>query len=176
MRTKSKQLADCIFDLKLTVLFIELTSFLSDNLIVSAFVDAVLYQATGCLPASPTDEEVVCTGTHRVRGIHKFWRARELMPGVRNMDSVAWVFGVEYSAIVSGNPNDMAYIICTAPIAARLRIEAKFLIRHVLYGEVPTASAISDVDAMESNMWTAIDGLARTVGYPTPNLLNSNPS
>jgi hypothetical protein len=145
--TKLKALTNSIFDLQLTVLFGELTRCFNDNVIASILVDAVLYQGTGCLAASPTEQEVWDLGTKDVRGIHKFRRASELMPGLKDIDSAAWVFGKEYSAIVSDNPKDLANIVAVAPLSFQLRAEAKWRIRNLLYGELPTVAATKNLDA-----------------------------
>ncbi len=134
--TQQRILANCIFDLQSTVFFIELKNHLGDCERASALVDALLYQATGDEAASATEDELLDAGTQNVRGISKYQAARKSMPHIA--DTEAWIFGKEFSAIVSGNPKDFAYVVSVSPFSVLARVRARWHIRFLLHGVVPT--------------------------------------
>jgi len=133
---KKTALANCIFDLQLTVFFTELTQHLGDSDVASVLVDALLYQATGFEAVSPTEEQLLFAGTHDTRGIHKFHIARKSKPHIGDIEP--WTFGKEFSAIVSGSPMDIAYIVSVSPFSLVARVRAQWRIRYLLSGTLPT--------------------------------------
>jgi hypothetical protein len=133
---KETTLANSLFDLELAVFFREVTKYIGDNAIASLLTDALLYQATGVEPASATEEEVLDSGTHNVRGIQKFQVARKLMPHIADIEG--WTFGKEYSAIISGRPKDFANAIEGAFFSLSRRVQARVHVRYLLYGTLPT--------------------------------------
>ncbi len=142
---KQTALANSIFDLQLTVFFAELKKYVGNNDIASIFVDALLYQATGFEPSSPTEEEILFQGTQNTRGIQKFQVARKKKPHIGDIE--AWTFGKEFGAIVSGSPLDTADIVSVSPFSLVVRVQARWHIRQLLYGTPPTKE---DEDALEA--------------------------
>ena len=144
---KEIALANCIFDLHLTVVFEELQKYAGDAEVASLLVDALLYQATGCEASSPTSEEVLDLGTQNARGIQKFKSAHELMPHIGDIET--WMFGKEFSAIVFGDNGSFSSIISIRPFSLVARTRAQWQIRYVLYGTRPTRQ---DEEAMEATI------------------------
>jgi hypothetical protein len=166
MSAKEKALANCIYDLLLTVYFTELAKLVADYELVSVSIDALVYQATGSEAGSSTEEEVLSTGTQNTRGIHKFQVARKIMPHIGDID--AWVFGKEFSAIMSGSPMNIAYIVPVSPFSVMARFQARWHVRHVLYGTSPTKEDEQALEVaikqQEKSMKEMIDGFLKTKG------------
>lgn len=133
---KETALANSLFDLELAVFFREVTEYTGDNAIASLLTDALLYQVAGVEPASATEEEVLDSGTHHVRGIQKFQVARKLMPHIADIEG--WTFGKEYSAIISDSPKDFANVTGGAFLSLSRRVQARAHVRYLLYGTLPT--------------------------------------
>jgi hypothetical protein len=142
---KQTALANCLFDLQLTVFFAELKDYVSDNDLASVLVDALLYQATGFEAGSPTEDELLFQGTQNTRGIHKFQVARKRTPHIGDIE--AWTFGKEFGAIVSGSPLDIANIVSVSPFSLVVRVRARWQIRQLLYGTPPTKEDEEALDA-----------------------------
>ena len=161
---KEIALANCIFDLQLTVFFSEFTKHFGDNDVASALVDALLYQATGFEAGSPAEEQLLFAGTHDTRGIHKFQVARKSKPHIGDIE--AWTFGKEFSAIVSGNPMDIAYIVSVSPFSLIARVRARWHIRYLLYSTPPTKEDEQALEAalkkQEKSLQEMIDGFPKT--------------
>ncbi len=161
---KQTALANCIFDLQLTVFFSEFSKHFGNNDVASVLVDALLYQATGFEAASPTEEQLLFAGTHDVRGIHKFQVARKSKPHIGDIE--AWTFGKEFSAIVSGSPMDIAYIVSASPFSLVARVRARWHIRNLLYGTLPTKEDEQALEAalkkQEKSLQEMIDGFPKT--------------
>jgi hypothetical protein len=136
----------CIFDLQLTVFFSEMSAFVGDHDIASALVDALLYQATGCEKSSPTTNDLLACGTQNARGIHKFQLAQKAFP--HNKDHVGWTFASEFAAIECGNPNHFASVISVLPFSLIARVHARWHIKYLLYGTLPTKQDQQALDAM----------------------------
>lgn len=132
---KQKLLENCIFDLMLTVCFQELCTYSEDKEVASVFVDALLYQATGSEPTSPTEMEFRFEGTHKARGLQKYVMARQQLKHIG--DNVAWLFGKEVAAL-RGDPNDVADVVSVSSVSFLLRVHAKWIVRYFLYGTWPT--------------------------------------
>ena len=145
--TKQRLLADCIFDLHLTVFFTVFMEHLGNADSASALVDALLYQATGFEPASPTeDEEAVSdAATQNARGVHKFLVARKTMAHLGDVEG--WIFGREFSAIISGGSRDIVNIASVHTTSIYTRARARLQIRYLLYGRLPTEE---DKQALEA--------------------------
>jgi hypothetical protein len=136
---KETTLTNCIFDLQLTVFFSETKKYFGDNAIASVLVDALLYQATGFEANSPTETQLLVAGTHNIRGIHKFQVARKSNKSKPHIgDTDAWSFGKEFSAILTGNPDDIAYIVSCFSFSLIARVQARWDVRYLLYGTLPT--------------------------------------
>jgi hypothetical protein len=136
--TKQTLLANCIFDLHLTVFYLVFMEHLGDSGSALALVEALLYQANGSEPASPADDEKAVSDacTQDVRGINKFQVARKTMAHLGDVE--AWIFGMEFSAIVSGEPKDIAKIVSVSTFCLATRVHARWRIRYLLYGVLPT--------------------------------------
>ena len=134
--TKETALANSVFDLQLTVVFSEFADHFGDTDVAWLLVDALLYQATGFEADSPTNEQLLYAGTHDTRGAQKFCIARKIKPHLEDVEG--WIFGKEFSAIVTGSPLDLAYITSVAPSSVEMRVHARWIIRYVLHGTLPT--------------------------------------
>lgn len=133
---KERLLVYCVFDLHLTSFFAVFMKHLGDADTASALVDALLYQATGFEADSLTEGQVLDAITQNVRGIQKFQAARKAMPHISDIE--AWIFGREFSAIVSGEPKDIANILSVSPFSVIARVRARWHISYLLYGLLPT--------------------------------------
>jgi hypothetical protein len=137
-KSKQRLLADCIFDLHLTAFFTVFMEHLGVADGASALVDALLYQASGSEPASPTEDEQAVSDatTENVRGVHKFVVARKTLAHLGDVEG--WIFGREFSAIISGDPRDFlpASSVHTSSIYTRAR--ARWHIRYLLFDVLPT--------------------------------------
>jgi hypothetical protein len=137
-RSKQKLLADCIFDLHLTVFFTVFMEHLGDADGASALVDALLYQIRGYAKASPTqDEQAVSDATtENVRGVHKFVVARKTLAHLGDVEG--WIFGREFSAIISGDPFDFIPVQSVQTSSIYTRVCAGWHLRYLLFGVLPT--------------------------------------
>ena len=160
-RAKERLLASCIFDLHLTSFFAEFRDLIGVSESALMLVDGLLYQATGSKAGSPTESELLNSGTQNVRGIQKFEAARKTMPLIGDVD--AWIFGKEFSAIVSGEPGDIAKIVSVASFSLAARLRARWHIRYLLYGVLPKDKDKQELDATvldhEKSMQDMIDRL-----------------
>ena len=162
--TKETALANCIFDLQLTAFFSEFTKYFGDNDVASVVVDALLYQATGFEAGTPTEHQILFTGTHHTRGIHKYQVAHKATPHIGDIE--AWTFGKEFSAIVSGSPLDIACVVSVSPFSLIMRGQARWHVRYLLYGTPPTKEEEQALEAaikkQEKSLQAMIDGFRRT--------------
>jgi hypothetical protein len=142
-------IAQCIFDLSLTVYFDEVYAYCSDKEVASLLTDALLYQATGCEAGTATEDQVLHEGTHATRGVHKFAFAKTKMEHIG--DVIAWLFGKEIAAL-QGTPGDIAVIIAVAPVSMMLRVHAKWTIRYFLYGQLPTETEQEQLNQVVAKM------------------------
>jgi hypothetical protein len=136
-------LAQCIFDLVLTVYFYEAYEYCGDREVASLLSDALLYQATGCEPSSPTESQIREGGTHGTRGICKFALARKQMGHIP--DITAWIFGREVAEL-QGRPRQIGIIVSIAPVSLVLRTHAKWTIHRFLYGTQPTEADMQQLN------------------------------
>jgi hypothetical protein len=144
--SKQRLLADCIFDLHLTVFFTVFMEHLGDAAGASALVDALLYQVHGSAKASLTEEEAVSdAATQNVRGIHKFQVARKTLAHLGDVEG--WIFGREFSGIISGDPRDILPIASVHTSSLYTRARARLHIRYLLYGVPPSEE---DKQALEA--------------------------
>src|SRR5215831_16637381 len=61
-------------------------------------------------------------------------------------DAEGWLFGKEYSQIVSGSPLDFAYIAAVLPLSIRVRVIGGWQTRYALTGQEPSSD---EQDALE---------------------------
>jgi hypothetical protein len=134
--TKETTLANCIFDLQLTVFFNETSKFLGNNDAASVLVDALLYQAIRCETDSPSSAELHDLGTQNTRGIQKYALARKEMPRIGDIEG--WTFAKEFAALVYGTPSNIANTLSIAPLSLVARVRARWIIRYLLWGTLPT--------------------------------------
>jgi hypothetical protein len=113
----------------------------------------LLYQATGSEAGSPTEEELLDSVTQNVRGIQKFQAARKSMPHIGDIE--AWIFGREFSAIVSGEPKDISNIVSVSPFSLIARVRSHWHIRYLLYGVLPTEE---EKQALEDAVRNRLEG------------------
>ena len=150
-------LTECILDLELVRGFDEVVEYTNDSKLSSCYVDAVVYQATGKESSvEPTERQYRVEGTHMCRGIAKYSRAKQYF---KISDAIAWLFGKEYSAILSGSPTDIAYILPVLPLTVLIRAEGAWRTRYVLTGNSPTNDEQSAVSAMVDEMMSERDRL-----------------
>jgi hypothetical protein len=129
-------LANCILDLNMTVFFEEMMKYLNNNELASLLVDAMVYQATGLEVSIPTKNDFLDNKTQNSRGIRKFQIAHKVSPHIEDIE--AWVFGLEYSVIISGRPENFVRVLSIDGFSLFSRFHAKWGIRSILYGESPT--------------------------------------
>lgn len=132
---KRKLLGDCIIDLMLVPCFDELAKYCGDNELASLFVDAIVFEATGCEARAPAEAEVLDEGTQSVRGLSKYALGRRLL---RLPDVEGWMFGKEYSALLTGSTKNLAYIEAAHPTTILIRGDGKMVAEYCLYGTTPT--------------------------------------
>lgn len=128
-------LVECTFDLMLTVYFREAAEYCKDNEIASALADALLFEAIGVEPSSPTESEIWDEGTHRARGIAKYKLADQLFKHLG--DVPGWVFAKEV-AVLRGQPKDVALILSIELESLPPRMFARWAIRLAVYGQPPS--------------------------------------
>jgi hypothetical protein len=130
-------LAYCIFDLELFAGFDEVVSFSGDAALASLYIDALLIRATGQMPCMEvTEVEYRDEGTQMCRGIAKYSDAKKYFT---TGDPHGWLFGKEYSAIMTGSPSDIAYIGAVLPASIGLRAEGRWRTRYALTGQATTS-------------------------------------
>jgi hypothetical protein len=145
-RDPRRLLAECIFELELVGGFDEVAVYSGDVALASFYVDALLFQATGLRPSpEPVAAHYLGEGTHTCRGIAKYRKAKDYF---KVADPSGWLFGEEYSAIVSGNAKDIAHIAAVLPVSVSLRAEGKWRTRFALTGHTPSRSERDAVRAM----------------------------
>jgi hypothetical protein len=142
---RQKLLEHCIIDLMLYLYFLEVCRYCGDKEAALAFVDALLYQATGCEPRVPSQLEIRDEGTHKARGLSKYVLAHQEMRKIG--DIMAWVLGKEFAAL-EGSPNHFAVILSVSPFSFMVRARAKWTIRHALYGIAPTEAEEKELAEM----------------------------
>lgn len=98
--------------------FDELAKCCGDNELASLFVDVIVFEATGCEARTPAEAEVLDEGTQRVRGLSKYVLGRRLL---RVPDVEGWMFGKEYSALLTGSAKDLAYTAAVHPTTILIR-------------------------------------------------------
>jgi hypothetical protein len=105
-----------------------------DHRLASLFVDALLYDATGCEAGTPTESEVLNEGTHKVRGISKYAIGRQQL---KVPDVEGWMFGKEFAAL-SGHAMDVAYVLAVTPNTIMIRGHGKWMAEYCIKGTLPT--------------------------------------
>lgn len=104
----SRLFAECILDLELLGGFKRAVEFTKDKALVSAYMDAIIFEVTGEDPSKvPSELEFKTGGTEKYRGLAKYTMAEVHF----NVSSPhAWLFGKEYSQIKTGNALDFANV------------------------------------------------------------------
>jgi hypothetical protein len=143
---RQRLIAQCIFDLYLTVYFSEAYEFCGDKEIASLLTDAMLFQATGSEAGSPTEDQILNEGTHTVRGIEKFKSAARM-----GFKEESQVFGKEI-ATLQGHRGEIGTIVSVAPISVMLRVHAKWAIRYFIYGTLPTKDEEQKLNELVTKM------------------------
>jgi hypothetical protein len=159
---KSGALADCVLDLMLVPCFGEIAGYCGENELASAFVDALLYQATGHEPGLPTESEVRDEGTHRTHGIAKYQIARRYISSVADLEG--WIFGKEYAAIVENDAKDLARIMAVAPLTLAYRQCARWSVRYFLYGTLPSEDEQQKLNSAVEGSFKAMAQVFTRVG------------
>jgi hypothetical protein len=142
---KSRLFAKCILDLMLVPCFEGAYKYSNDNELASLFIDAVLYEATGCEASTPAEGEVLDEGTQRARGLSKYILGRRLL---RVPDVEGWMFGKEYSALLTGSAKDIAYIAAVHPTTILIRGIGKWAVDYCLFGSLPTEADKKALDSL----------------------------
>jgi len=148
---KSGLLADCVLDLMLVPCFEEIAKYGDNNEFASAFVDALVYQATAQEAGFPTEEQIRRDGTHYTRGVAKYNAARAYMKGIRDVEG--WIFGEEYAAIVSDRVADLTRIVSVSPLTLLIRQHSRWTVRYFLYGALPSDQEQRDLDSVVSGLY-----------------------
>jgi hypothetical protein len=138
LSTGSRELlATCILELELVCAFQAVLDHTRDSALSSCYVDAVFFQAIGQEAGrDPTEIQYLAEGTQKCRGIAKYQQAKKYL---HVGDPDAWLFGKEYSAIITGNALNFACISAVQPLTLLIRIrDGKWLTRYLLTGQLPT--------------------------------------
>lgn len=134
----------------------EILRYCEDNDLASLFADALLYQATGCGPSTPSELAVRDEGTEGFRGLPKYAAARKCL-GVADVEG--WVFGKEYSELISGHRKDIAHIMAVQPMTILIRAQAKWTAGHFLFGILPTEEEQKNLQVVvrdyQRGLWSA---------------------
>lgn len=105
---KSELFAECILDLELFGGFKSALEFTEDKTLASAYMDAIIFEATGKDPSKiPSEMEFQTGGTEKYRGIAKYAMAGTY---IKASSPQAWLFGKEYSYMKTGNSMDFAHV------------------------------------------------------------------
>jgi hypothetical protein len=154
---RRNMLSMCVFDLMLASCFSQISEYSDDNKFSSAFIDALLYQATGFEAGDdPTEEQIRHEGTHHTRGIAKYKVASNYISPESVPDLDGWILGKEYSAIVSGSNADYVRIMTVVPLAILIRAEATWDVGYFLYGTLPSKDQREKVDSLVSDLYTKL--------------------
>jgi hypothetical protein len=156
---KQKVLSMCVFDLMLVSCFSEILEYSEDNEFSSVFVDALLYQATGQETGVPTEEQVRHEGTLQTRGIAKYKVASNYISKNSVRDLEGWIFGKEYSCVVSGSSTDFGRIMAVGPITILIRAEGTWDARFFLYGTLPSKDDREKIDILVHDSYANMDKL-----------------
>jgi len=162
---KEAALADCVFDLELAEVFGDLSKEVGDNEVASLLVDALLYQANGSEPRSPTWDELHNLGTQNARGIHKYQLAHKEFPHIKDING--WVFGKEFSAII-GHWKEIAHVTVGAVSSFSIRFEARWHMRYLLHGTVPTTEEMDAALAIIRRLTSGLMELAKESSQAGP--------
>ena len=146
---KCDALAKCVFDLMLLSCFSQIGEYTGDSEFTSVFVDALLYQATGCEAEVPTKSQILDEGTHHTRGVAKYKVARDYIK-ISELDG--WLFGKEYASVVSGNPKELALIMAVGPISFLIRADAMWSVKYFLYGTSPSDEEREQIKAIADKL------------------------
>jgi hypothetical protein len=144
--------AECIFDLELVGAFERAMIFAGDKNLVSLFVDAVVFNATGKSPSAPSHEEIIYGETVVHRGIAKYALAKKHLT-TSFPDPGAWLFITEYMQ-ARGDVMNPAYFMAGADSVLPIRRTGEWITEKALTGKSPTKE---EMDALPK----AIDAIGK---------------
>jgi hypothetical protein len=135
LRSQNSLLVECVLDLELVGALDRVAKFTNDYDLASIYVDAIVFEATNKGPSGiPADLEFKATGTEQHRGIAKYSVAEKYF----NVgDPCAWLFGKEYSKIMTGSALDIAYVTPVGPTTLIIRQYGAWMTDYALTGKVP---------------------------------------
>lgn len=125
---------ECIFDLELTSAFERAMAFAQDRNLVSLFIDAMVFKATGKSPSAPAGVDMMACLTHQHRGIGKYALAKKYhsVP-----DPSGWLFGAEY-ARAKGDAQDPMLAVAAGTSVLYIRRAGAWATEKALTGRTPT--------------------------------------
>jgi len=152
-------LADCVLDLELVGGFDSVATFAKDMELASLYLDAIVFSATGINVSGIPDEwEYRDTGTEKYHGIAKYSLAKKYF-SVGDPDG--WLFGKEYSRIVTGNA-DITHIFSVAIATLRIRKHGAWITEHALTGRVPSKEERDAFSAFESQAYKGLGDVIKS--------------
>jgi hypothetical protein len=139
---------ECIFDLELTSAFERAMAFAQDRNVVSLFIDAMVFMATGKSPSAPTGVDMIAGLTHQHRGIAKYAISEKFYSAP---DPGAWSFGAEY-ARAKGNAQDPMLAVAAGASVLDIRRAGAWATEKALTGRTPTQQ---EMDALPNAIMMA---------------------
>ena len=139
---------ECIFDLELTSAFERAMAFAQDRNLVSLFIDAMVFMATGKTPSAPTGVDMIAGLTNQHRGIAKYAISKKFYSVP---DPGAWLFGAEY-ARAKGNAQDPMLAVAAGGSVLYIRRAGAWATEKALTGKTPTQQ---EMDALPNAMMMA---------------------
>ena len=161
LRSSDALLAECLLDLELVGGFDRIVGFTNDNDLASIYVDAIIFCATNKNPGGIPDEmEFKATGTEQYHGIAKYSLAAKYF---KVGDPIAWLFGKEYSKIVTGSPNDLAYVAPVWPLTLTARQKGAWITEYALTGRAPSKEERESFSALLDQSIKNLDQLVNSL-------------
>jgi len=159
----SSLLAECVLDLELVGGFDSVAIFTKDMDLSSLYIDAIVFAATGKDVSGIPDEweyrstDIRDPGTEKYRGIAKYSLGEKYY--FNEGDPDAWLFGKEYSRIVTGSA-DITHIVSVSIATLRIRKHGAWITEHALMGRVPSKEERDAFSAFENQ---AYKGLGKVI-------------
>ncbi len=141
LEIRDAEFIECILDLELTSAFERAMEFAQDRNLVSLFIDAIVFKATGKSPSAPVGVDMMAGLTHQHRGIAKYALARKYYSVP---DPGAWLFGAEY-ARAKGNAQDPILAVAAGASVLYIRRAAAWATEKALTGRTPTQQEMDEL-------------------------------
>jgi hypothetical protein len=159
---------ECVFDLELVGAFEKVMTFTDDRNLVSLFVDAMVFHATGKTPSTPSHVEISSGETSGHRGIAKYALAtKHSSSGVP--DPGAWLFTKEFTgARGDGDIANPSQIVVGGRSVLTIRRTGVWLTERALTGKSPTQVELDALPNQESLSESLEPGARNAHGKQNP--------